>query len=108
MTRECTICAVVKPLSAFRLHNLGPSVACKKCCAVDITRPVGPECPYQCHVCGLGHDTKEAASRCCIQRRPVDHGAGDTCTTEGKYGDTKGDPFYKYVIHHDWANRGNW
>lgn len=105
--RECTICAISKPLEAFRKHNLGPSVACKKCCTVDKTRPIGPDCPYQCHVCGLGHDTKEAAGRCCMQRRPIDSRAGDTCTGMSKYAEAQGDPFYKYRVHHDWANRGS-
>ena len=106
MTRECTTCAISKPLSAFKVNNMGASGACMKCCTVDKTRLIGPDCPYQCHVCGLGHDTKGAAGRCCRQRRPIDSRAGDTCTGMSKYGTSRGETEGKYERKRgrDWGN----
>jgi len=73
--------------------------------AIEPKRKPANEYPFNCHICGMGYETKEEASDCCKRQREVDNRAGDTGEREGKWGDTKGNPMYKYIIWYDLMGR---
>ena len=72
-------------------------------------RKIATDYSFQCHICGMGCDTVDEANSCCESRREWNDKDGYTGNGLSKWDETNGrDPHYKYIVHHDWANRGNW